>query len=121
VQSRCSRREHAAAARDKAAADIEMDREQARATADAQAEHLRDAADEAKGKISDWWNDVQSTALTSTRPVRRHALRFRNRLIASVPAGTCGALVADELQARARSMLRLLLSLRRQRFRNARS
>jgi hypothetical protein len=52
--------EHAAAARDKAAADIEMDREQARATADAQAEHLREAADEGKAKISDWWHDVQT-------------------------------------------------------------
>jgi hypothetical protein len=53
--------EHAAAARDKVAADIKMDREQARAVADAQAEHLREAADEGKGKISDWWTDVQST------------------------------------------------------------
>jgi predicted HNH restriction endonuclease len=53
--------EHAAAARDKTKADVENDRELARVTADAQAEQLREAAAEGKGKISDWWNDVQRT------------------------------------------------------------
>ncbi|HXF00142.1 MAG TPA: hypothetical protein VN458_07330 [Solirubrobacterales bacterium] len=52
--------DHAAAARDKAKADVEKDRELARGTADAQAEHLREAANEGKGQISDWWNNAQS-------------------------------------------------------------
>ncbi len=49
----------AEAARDKASADIEQDLERNRATAQAEAEQLRETADAGKGKISDWWNDVQ--------------------------------------------------------------
>jgi len=51
--------DHAAAARDKARADAEADLETSRAAAQTQAEQLREAADAGKGKVSDWWNDVQ--------------------------------------------------------------
>jgi hypothetical protein len=50
---------HAAAARNKATAEIEQDRDSSRAVAQQQAEQLREAADSGRGKISDWWNDVQ--------------------------------------------------------------
>jgi hypothetical protein len=50
---------NAAAARDKAKADLEQDRENSRAVAQQEAEHLRESADTGRGKISDWWNDVQ--------------------------------------------------------------
>jgi hypothetical protein len=51
--------DHTAAAQDKAKADLEQDVETARATSQADAQHLRESADANKGKISDWWNDVQ--------------------------------------------------------------
>ena len=50
---------NAAAASDKAKADLEQDRENSRAVAQQEAEQLREAADAGRGKISDWWNDVQ--------------------------------------------------------------
>src|SRR5215207_4405510 len=53
--------DHAAAAQAKASADLEQDVEVARGSAQAQAEALRESADAAQGKISDWWNDVQKT------------------------------------------------------------
>jgi hypothetical protein len=52
---------NAAAASDKAKADLEQDRENSRAVAQQEAEQLREAADAGRGKISDWWNDVQSS------------------------------------------------------------
>jgi hypothetical protein len=51
--------ERARAAKDKARADVEQDVEQSRAVAQHQAEQLRDAADAGRGKISDWWDDLQ--------------------------------------------------------------
>jgi hypothetical protein len=48
-----------AAARDKAKADLDADLENSRAVAQQDAEHLREAADEGRGKISERWNDVQ--------------------------------------------------------------
>ncbi len=50
---------NAAAAGDKAKADLEQDRENSRAVAQREAEQLREAADAGRGKISDWWSDVQ--------------------------------------------------------------
>jgi hypothetical protein len=50
---------NAAAASNKAKADLEQDRESSRAVAQQEAEQLREAADAGRGKISDWWNDVQ--------------------------------------------------------------
>ena len=50
---------NAVAASDKAKADLEQDRENSRAVAQQEAEQLREAADAGRGKISDWWNDVQ--------------------------------------------------------------
>ena len=50
---------NAAAASDKAKADLEQDRENSRAVAQQEAAQLREAADAGRGKISDWWNDVQ--------------------------------------------------------------
>lgn len=52
---------HGAAAREKAKADVEADRDNARAVGEQQARALREMADERKGRISDWWNDVQAT------------------------------------------------------------
>jgi hypothetical protein len=51
--------DRAAAAQDKARTDLEQDVETARATSQADAQRLRESADANKGKISDWWNDVQ--------------------------------------------------------------
>jgi hypothetical protein len=48
-----------AAARDKAKADLEQDVSAARELAQADAKQLRATADASKGKISDWWTDVQ--------------------------------------------------------------
>jgi hypothetical protein len=53
--------EHAAAVQGKAKADLEQEVEDARAVGKAEAESLRESADASKGKISDWWNDVQTT------------------------------------------------------------
>jgi hypothetical protein len=50
---------NAAAARDKAKADLEQDRERSRKVAEQQAEQLREAADAGRDKISAWWTDVQ--------------------------------------------------------------
>jgi hypothetical protein len=50
---------HAAAAKDKATAEIQQDRDNSREVARQQAEQLREAADSGQGKISAWWNDVQ--------------------------------------------------------------
>ena len=51
--------ERAAAAREKAKADLEADRDNARAVGEQQAEELRERAEEGKGRISDRWADVQ--------------------------------------------------------------
>ena len=50
---------HVAAASDKAKAEIEEDRDRSREVAEQQAEQLREAVDAGRGKISDWWHDVQ--------------------------------------------------------------
>ena len=42
-----------------AGTDLEQDVAKARASAEAQADKLRQAADERKGKLSVWWNDLQ--------------------------------------------------------------
>jgi hypothetical protein len=46
-----------ATAQDKAKSDLEQDVEQARATAQDQADSLRESADASKGRISAWWNE----------------------------------------------------------------
>lgn len=53
--------QRAAAARGKARADLEQDVETARASAQEQAEKLRQSADAGKDKISVWWHDLQRT------------------------------------------------------------
>jgi hypothetical protein len=53
--------DHAAAAKQKARADLEQDVEQSRAAAQTQADSLRDAAEAHRGRISAWWHDVQRT------------------------------------------------------------
>ena len=51
--------DRAAAAQGKARADLERDVENARTSAQAQADKLRATADAKKGKLSVWWHDVQ--------------------------------------------------------------
>ena len=53
--------DRAAAARDKAHADLEEDVASARASAQQHAEQLHATALESRGKISDWWADVQDS------------------------------------------------------------
>jgi hypothetical protein len=48
-----------AAARSKAKADLERDVETARTSAQAQADKLRQSAEENKGKLSAWWHDLE--------------------------------------------------------------
>jgi hypothetical protein len=50
---------HVAAAREKTKADIEADRDAARAAGEQQAQELREKADEGRDRISTWWSDVQ--------------------------------------------------------------
>jgi hypothetical protein len=50
-----------ATAQDKAKSDLEQDVERARATAQDQADSLRESADASKGRISAWWHDVQKS------------------------------------------------------------
>ena len=52
--------DHAAAARGKAKADLDRDVETAQASAQDQAEKLRETADASEEKVSAWWRDVQS-------------------------------------------------------------
>jgi Cu/Ag efflux pump CusA len=51
--------DRAAAAQNKARAELEQDVERARSSAQAQADKLRASADANKGKLSVWWNDIQ--------------------------------------------------------------
>jgi hypothetical protein len=51
--------DRATAARGQAKGDLEQEVATARASAEAQADKLRQAADERKGRISVWWNDLQ--------------------------------------------------------------
>jgi hypothetical protein len=51
--------DHAAAARTKARGELEQDVNSARITAQEHAQELRHRADRHKGRISDWWDDVQ--------------------------------------------------------------
>jgi hypothetical protein len=53
--------EHAVAARTKAKADLEQDIADSRASAEAQADKLRQEAEARKGKLSVWWHDLQRT------------------------------------------------------------
>jgi hypothetical protein len=53
--------DRAAAAGGKAKADLEDDVASARASAQQHADQLHATAVESKGKISDWWTDVQDT------------------------------------------------------------
>lgn len=50
-----------AAARDGARADLEREVESARAGAQAQAEKLRQRAEEGRAEVSGWWTDVQKS------------------------------------------------------------
>jgi hypothetical protein len=49
----------AEAAKKKARTDLETDVSDARASASAQAEKLRETAEAGEGKVSDWWSGVQ--------------------------------------------------------------
>ena len=51
----------ATAARDEARADLEQEVESARTSASARADELRATAEERKGSISAWWEDVQKS------------------------------------------------------------
>jgi hypothetical protein len=51
--------DHTTAAQGKAKADLEQDVEMARSSAQYQAEALRESAAASKGKISEWWNDLE--------------------------------------------------------------
>ncbi len=50
---------HVSAVREKTKADIEADRDAARAVGEQQAKQLRESADEGRDRISVWWSDVQ--------------------------------------------------------------
>ena len=51
--------DNAAAAQDKAKADLEADVEVARGSAEAQHQALSESVAASKGKISEWWNDLE--------------------------------------------------------------
>jgi hypothetical protein len=59
-----------AAARDEAHADLEQEVESARAATQAQAEKLRQGAEEGKAKASGWWTDVQKSWNAQVASVR---------------------------------------------------
>jgi hypothetical protein len=58
------------AARDEARADLEREVESARAATQAQAEKLRQGAEEGKAKASGWWTDVQKSWNAQVAKVR---------------------------------------------------
>lgn len=62
--------DRAAAARSKAGTDLEQDVAKARASAEAQADKLRQAADQRKGKLSVWWHDLQRSWNTHIAKIR---------------------------------------------------
>src|SRR6187551_131048 len=53
--------DRATAAQERAKAEVEADRDNARAVGEQQAKELRETADARKGQISGWWSDVQAT------------------------------------------------------------
>jgi hypothetical protein len=53
--------DRAAAARTKQQADLEQDVKDARDSADAQADSLRQHAEDRKGKLSAWWDNLQQS------------------------------------------------------------
>jgi len=59
-----------AAARDEAGADLERKVDSARAASQAQAEKLRQGAEEGEGKASGWWTDVQKSWNAQVAKVR---------------------------------------------------
>lgn len=59
-----------AAARDEAGANLEREVESARAASQAQAEKLRQGAEEAEAKASGWWTDVQKSWNAQVASVR---------------------------------------------------
>lgn len=61
-----------AAAREKAAADLERDVSAARASSQAQAEKLRDTVDAGESRLSAWWADVQKSWNAHIAAIRRH-------------------------------------------------
>jgi hypothetical protein len=62
----------AKAARDETRADLEQDIDSARASAQAQADKLRTAADESRDDISAWWTGVQRSWDERAAQVREH-------------------------------------------------
>ena len=60
-----------AAAREKTKADIEADRDAARAAGEQQAQDLREKADEGRDRISAWWSDVQRSWDEGSQDSRR--------------------------------------------------
>src|SRR6185436_7724562 len=63
---------HAEAARTKAKADLEHDVSTARAAAEAQADKLRQTAEDGEAQVSDWWNDAQKSWNSHLTAVRQH-------------------------------------------------
>jgi hypothetical protein len=62
--------EHVAAAQEKASAQLQAERDAARAVGEQQAEDLHELAAEAEGKVSDRWNDVQRSWSEAMSKVR---------------------------------------------------
>jgi hypothetical protein len=65
--------DHAAAAKQKAKADLEADVNQARESAQARADALRQSAEAGKGRISAWWDGVQRSWNEHLAAVRKNA------------------------------------------------
>jgi hypothetical protein len=61
-----------AAAREKAAADLEREVADARASSQAQAEKLRDTVDAGESKLSAWWADVERSWDAHITAIRKH-------------------------------------------------
>src|SRR5215207_5999296 len=59
------------AAQDKAKTDLEADVEVARSSAEAQAQALRESAAAGKGKISEWWNDLEERWNKAVADIRK--------------------------------------------------
>jgi len=63
--------DHAAAAQQKGKGDLERDVRTARDAAQAQAESLRQSADERKGQLSAWWDNLQRSWNENIASIRK--------------------------------------------------
>jgi hypothetical protein len=64
--------DRAAAAKTKTKSDLQQDVKDARESAQAQGEKLRESAEASKGRVSDWWENIQSAWSKHLKAVQKN-------------------------------------------------